>query len=420
MRVLWFSITPSCYSADGPLGTKGGGWVASLERIVRSMPDVELGVAFELNTPVRKDSADGVTYYPISVADGWYRMRSRFTIAHQAPALLEHCRRIVDDFRPDIIQVFGTEWPFGLIARYADVPVVAHLQGNMAAYRRYLYPAGTSASGLAKYSLLRLNLRKAAAAYLERRKADQRVAMEREVFAAVRHYMGRTAWDRALVDVQAPVGSTYSTCNEALRPEFYDSPVRWTLRPRTDGRPLRLITATTGALWKGADTLLCAAKALRSASQLDVEWHIAGRVDYAGYVESVAGARFADCGVKFVGMLDAADLRREMLEADIYVQPTHIDNSPNALCEAMVMGMPCVATMVGGVGSMLEDGVSGVLVPDECYALAGAIKSLATDGARMERLGHEAMAVALQRHNPDNIRRELITAYSRILAAEKK
>ena len=49
-----------------------------------------------------------------------------FRIAAQDKRELALCKRVVDDFQPDIIQVFGTESSFGLLARVTDVPVVIH------------------------------------------------------------------------------------------------------------------------------------------------------------------------------------------------------------------------------------------------------------------------------------------------------
>ena len=68
MRVLWFSINASCYnSALSKGGYNGGGWVSSLEKIIKKQDNVHLGIAFEFNSCMFKDSIDGVDYYPINV-----------------------------------------------------------------------------------------------------------------------------------------------------------------------------------------------------------------------------------------------------------------------------------------------------------------------------------------------------------------
>jgi len=60
--------------------------------------------------------------------------------------------------------------------------------------------------------------------------------------------------------------------------------------------------------------------------------------------------------------------------------PTHADNSPNSLAEAMVVGTPCVAGAAGGIPTLGRDGVDALLVQhDDPYALAGAILRLIDD-----------------------------------------
>ena len=62
MRVLWFAVTPSLYDEKVT-----GGWVASLERVVRQYGDnIELGIAFEHSDCCFKVERDGVVYYPMN------------------------------------------------------------------------------------------------------------------------------------------------------------------------------------------------------------------------------------------------------------------------------------------------------------------------------------------------------------------
>ncbi len=60
--------------------------------------------------------------------------------------------------------------------------------------------------------------------------------------------------------------------------------------------------------------------------------------------------------------------------------PSHIENSPNALCEAMLVGTPCIAAFVGGVPSLVRHGEEGLLYHDaDPFALAGAVDRLLGD-----------------------------------------
>lgn len=77
--------------------------------------------------------------------------------------------------------------------------------------------------------------------------------------------------------------------------------------------------------------------------------------------------------------------------ADAYVHPALAENLPLTVIEAMACGTPVVASNVGGVGELVADGVTGLLVPpQDSRALAAAIEALLDDGSRREALGTAA------------------------------
>ena len=105
-----------------------------------------------------------------------------------------------------------------------------------------------------------------------------------------------------------------------------------------------------------------------------------------------------------------------LLNADVYVMVFHIDNSPHNLCEAMMLGMPCISGLVGGVGSLLKDGVDGMLVQDgDPWVLSGAILELKSDKAIALNLGNSAQTNASQRHERKKIAKSLLTVYKQII-----
>ena len=94
------------------------------------------------------------------------------------------------------------------------------------------------------------------------------------------------------------------------------------------------------------------------------------------------------------GSTDRLDER--IPEASIYALPSNYEGMPNALMEAMAMGMPCVATdcPAGAPRMLIQDGVNGLLVPvgDE-DAMAAALTRLMDDSALRVRLGKEARRI---------------------------
>ena len=142
MRVLWFEVTrPHRYQQDTRVF---GGWQDSLENLLVDADGIELIVAFEsesADTEVRV--VDGVTFVPIQLNYSfWERQRLKWTWDVNAEKLVPQMVAIVNRYRPDLIHVFGTEWPVGLIAEYVDTPVVIHIQGAIVPYNNALYPPG--------------------------------------------------------------------------------------------------------------------------------------------------------------------------------------------------------------------------------------------------------------------------------------
>jgi glycosyltransferase involved in cell wall biosynthesis len=100
-----------------------------------------------------------------------------------------------------------------------------------------------------------------------------------------------------------------------------------------------------------------------------------------------------DHAVRFAGFLDPSSKAREGYAADIFINTNQVDNTPVSVLEACAMGLPVVATDVGGIRDVLTDGETGLLVPDgDVQAMADAIRRLCREpelAARLSRNGRE-------------------------------
>lgn len=109
----------------------------------------------------------------------------------------------------------------------------------------------------------------------------------------------------------------------------------------------------------------------------------------------VARRGLADA-VRFVGFLDAAGKAREGAASDVFLNTTRVDNTPVAVLEAAAMGLPVVATRVGGIDALLRDGDTALLVPDDDdAAMAAAVLRLHDEpalAARLSRAGQRTAA----------------------------
>lgn len=389
MRILWFSITPSMFNPRSN-GHNGGGWIASLERIVRQIDEIELGVAFDFADNGFSYKRDGVVYYPISCGS------------------LEAYLRIIDDFKPDIIQIFGSENAFGVLCGKTDVPVVIHIQGCLPPYHNALFPVGMgpidflTQRGLSwRYRFIGLRSEPAF-----RKNAEREI----KTIQNCRYFMGRTEWDKGLIDLFNP-SATYFHCEEALRPPFLEGSQIWQWH---DGKPV-IVSVISRPWYKGCDLILKTAQLLRRFTDIDYGWQVYG-IPEMRFFEHKYGIRADEVGVRVMGTATQQQLVEAITNARCYVHTSYIDNSPNSLCEAQILGAPVLSTHVGGISSLVQHGENGLLFPaNDPYTLASLLKRVLGDRALAESLGAGARRVAMLRHNPESIKNRLVEIYKSIL-----
>jgi glycosyltransferase involved in cell wall biosynthesis len=416
MRILWFTNTSSLYKNFSKHYYHGGGWIESLERIISQSDAVELAISFFHQTDEARHVQDKVTYYPIrkpkknSVGRFFQNWSGKIT----EDSHIEKFKSVIADFKPDLIQVFGTEGPFAAIQAVTNVPVVIHIQGLVNPYLNAYYPPGIdycdilfSRHFLAGHLLGNSDL-------FLRRRFKEMAKREMNYLREVKYIIGRTHWDRTVTRLMAP-SSRYFHGDEVLRPLFY------TLGPWTSksDKKIKIVTTISSTPFKGIDMVLKTAAILKTYTGLTFEWQVVGvhkNNQFVRFFEDRTGIRSDHCQVKFVGVKSAAELAALLLEANVFAHPSYIDNSPNSVCEAQMVGLPVIACNTGGVPSLLEDGISGVLVPANApFEMASGIARIATDAVFSDKLSRNGRAQAMTRHSTGKILDELLHTYRTII-----
>lgn len=120
--------------------------------------------------------------------------------------------------------------------------------------------------------------------------------------------------------------------------------------------------------------------------------------------------------VVFTGQVH--DVHRYFRLADVFVLPSRREGLPVALMEAMSCALPCVASRLpGATDTLIEDGVSGVLVPPgDVPAVTAALAALLIDPARASALGAAARQVVLDRFANEQIAERWLRSYETVLA----
>jgi glycosyltransferase involved in cell wall biosynthesis len=415
IKVLWFTNTPSLYD-HGKHQYNGGGWIESLEEILREQSKIELAIAFFHPNDNKKVTRDKVVYYPIkrengrknpirSILNNW-----RGTI--EEPEHYKAFLKIIDDFKPDVIHVFGTEGPFAYIQNFTNIPVVVHLQGLINPYLNTYFPVGYSKLDfvLSRYYFLK-NLIGTSPVFNEKRFKAQ-AKRERKIFEKLKYVFGRTEWDHQIAKLFNP-NIKYFHIDEVLRPVFYkrSSEVR-----KNDSNKFIILSTLSPTIYKGIDVVLRTAYQLSTLSNIEFEWRIIG-LDESSYLlkffERKEILQHRIVNIKLMGKMDPNQIVDEMLKADVFVHPSYIDNSPNSICEAQILGLPVIACNVGGISSLIKNDETGKLIPSNgIFELVSLLKNFTTNQTEFDRLGENGKNNAIYRHDKQKIKTQLLQFYS--------
>ena len=177
---------------------------------------------------------------------------------------------------------------------------------------------------------------------------------------------------------------------------------------------------------KGICYLIEAAKYL-SADKFEIR--IVGEGDLTEELKAQAAQLEGDknaASIVFTGKLVAPELAREYREANVFVLPAIVDHKGDTeglgvvLIEAMELGLPIIASNVGGIPDVVVNNESGILVPEkDPVALADAIKRIESDPQYTARLLEGARNRIAEHFTWDNITRRQIEIYEQ-LANRKK
>lgn len=332
---------------------------------------------------------------------------------------VEHFRQLRDRQPFDAVNVWGTESYLAHAALKVFDPdrLVLSLQGFLSQIARHYadgIPVGVRTAAAYTDPARKRTLESV------RERIAKRGRLELQTLKACRRLSGRTTWDRALARQINPA-ARYDHNNRILRKTFYGK--RWDIeRCRR-----HTVFMTQAALpYKGLHHMLEALSIVKDRFP-DAELHVAGeklrykahglrgrlsRGPYLKYIERLIRDGGLEDRVRFLGPLDEEAVCEQFLHSHVAALPSSIENSPNALGEAMILGVPCVAACVGGVPDMLRDREEGFLYPhDEPHMLAHFLCEIFDDDDLALKFSANARNHALETHDREKNVKQLLRIY---------
>jgi glycosyltransferase involved in cell wall biosynthesis len=415
MKVLWFTTTPSKAAKEFGSSYMGGGWISSLESLIVNEQRHEIGICFFYNGEVyKKLNKDGINYYgiPYKKENTLQRIINR-QVADLNDTKSEYIDEVIADFKPDLVHVFGTEMGYGDLLINKFDKVLFHLQGLVAPYAEVYFPLGFNKNVVLKNSGLSTLIR-GISFFHKYRIFEKRAEREVRIIKNWKYFTGRTDWDKNYTKLLNPEAS-YFHCEEALRSIFFTT--EWQA-PDNIVKDKTIIIGTTinPNIYKGLDLIY---KVLDLLGNYKIHWKVFGLKEDDGLNKLVKRTLkiplIGKSTLKLYGPLAAPALLEELKTCHFFVHPSYIDNSPNSICEAMLLGMPVVSSAVGGVKSLITHNENGFLFnPYDKFDLAGLLVSLINNYDKAITAGQNARKTALKRHSPDEILSELNKIYTAV------
>lgn len=329
---------------------------------------------------------------------------------------------ILNEFQPDIVHIHGTEFEYSYIMSKAvkecgiSNKTVCSIQGLVSVYsehffggiEEHIYKKRTISEYLSKNSLMD-----------QKKSYQKRGELEIELIKSIPNIIGRTSWDKACVTLINP-NVRYFHCNEILRQNFYTG--TWDY----DKCKKHSVMLSQGT--KPIKGLHMAIKALGIVNQFypDVTAYVAGENifdksspryggTYARYIRNLVNENNLSDKIIFTGVLQVNEMKKMMLNSNVFLLASSIENSPNSLGEAMIMGVPCIASDVGGVMDMMAPFEEGYIYPfNEYYKMAYYIMDVFSKGENISEMTNKASKKAKSTHDPDNNTKEMLTIYNKI------
>lgn len=415
MRILWLTESPSKYKVE-KTGYNGRGWIESLQTLLENCSEIDqLGIAFSHKKDSKKQEFDQIIYYPIKQIKPKHlisRTISNWRNKIDSKEEISQLELIIEDFKPDVIHIFGTESWLCHAVKMSNIPTLVHLQGIIMPILNAYIPSGISQVDLVKFSLR--DFIKGTSLWHMIRKYEKMAQREYGFLKNTAYFMGRTNWDKSITGFLSPK-SKYFHVDEVLRDIFYDT-AQW----KYNKHGKIIITSTlSDSMYKGLDLIIKTAKILIREGY-DFEWRIIGIKNDSYKVKffrNIFESDLDSLNINLLGIKNAEEIVSLLFETLIFVHTSYIDNSPNSLCEAQMLGVPIISTNVGGICSLVEDNIDGFLVPsNDPYLLASRIAQLTCNEYVITNISNQAREKALKRHSKENITKQLIGTYKYLAA----
>lgn len=410
MKVLWitnilFPEVQGLLTGNSDQKSSGGWMLASADALLQEQEkEIELVVACVNNCVKKVSVVQGkkIKYYILPYGNGNKKYN---------PEYEQYWKAIKQTEKPDIVHIHGTEFSHGTayVKACGNKNVVVSIQGLVGEIGKH-YCDGLSRWDIYKNITLRDIFK--GTCFSERNEWIKRGEYERELISSVSHIIGRTEWDKAHVWSINPEAKYYH-CDETLRDVFYSG--KWDYKKCT---PHSIFVSQAYYPIKGLHQVLKALPLvirhypdtiLRIAGSDITHYKMRNFSSYFSYLEYLINKHKLSSHIEFCGPLTSEEMKKEYLKANVFVCPSAIENSSNALSEAQILNVPSIASFVGGLPTLMKGNENWMYRFDDYCELSHLLCSCFLTGCSVETYSSNRIR---ERHDPKKNIKELLEIYN--------
>ena len=395
MKVLWIvnMVLPFVASELELKTSFSGGWLVDYAKQLATDENVELATITYANVDKPIDATVGNIRNFIFPGAGK-------RLLFNSKQCLHDCQKVLDSFRPDIIHIHGTE--YSMLKLQPNIPILLTIQGVLTRISEEYY------GGLSNREILRMasikDLLHLKSPYFAKKLFHKNAKREQYVLKNVKYVTGRTEWDKSVMLSINP-GLQYYRLNYNLREEFYHAE-KWHLEKM---QSYAIYAGASTYPLKGLHILIEALRILKQKFPM-VKLLVPGSASkngklvrpnaYERYILKKISAYNLQDNVEFIGRKNASEVADILSKVNACVVTSAMEGASATICEAMMIGTPCVCAYRGGMTDLLRDGESGYYYDFPEYSvLATRLENLFIDQNLCKQFSNYVQQDAQKRHD---------------------
>lgn len=424
MKILWLVniVMPELAEHLGRKVSVFGGWLTGALHAVRTAGHELVICATESRTDVQCSDVSGVRYY--------------LAPSGSVEVMEIHFRTILQKEKPDVVHIYGTEFEQCWAMSQAADPerTVVQIQGALTYIKDLAYaglPERVCRDTFLHRVLRRLH-RGGESIELQKRLFEHRAELEQKTLAHAKYALGASNWGNVVARSINPQIQTFD-CNLILRDSFYTDE-RWDF-DRCEKHSIyilfsypvkgfhKFLEAMPMILHEYPDTqVYVVANKLPWRSYHGLKEKVQDAApDYNWLIQKQIERLNLQDHLHFVGHLSEQEVKERMLKSNVFVSASVIENQSTSLGEAMILGVPSVASCVGAIQEMITDGEDGFLYPfHEPYILANQILRIFDNPALARQFSEKGRAHAARTYDAETNCKKQLEMYETICQNAKE